>query len=71
MRLHHQKDIHDSWRMLRETMSTQQRITATFRRTDERTLHIRKATKAELGHERIYNALNIDPAPGGVSRLIV
>ncbi len=66
-----EKEIHDSWRMLRETMSTQQRITATFRRTDERTLHIRKATKAELGHERIYDALNIDPAPGGVSRLIV
>ncbi|MCK5690552.1 IS1634 family transposase [Myxococcota bacterium] len=66
-----EKDIHDSWRMLRETMSTQQRITATFRRTDERTLHIRKATKAELGHERIYDALNIDPAPGGGSRLIV
>ncbi len=44
---------------------------ATFRRTDERTLHVRKASKAEPNQLRIYNALGINPAPGGVNKLIV
>ena len=55
--------IHDSWRGLRETLINQCRITAT--------LHVRKATPAEPEQLAIYKSLNIDPAPGGVNKLII
>ena len=66
-----EKEINDSWLGLRQTLNNQCRITATFRRTDNRTLHVRKASKAEPNQLRIYNALGINPAPGGVNKLIV
>ena len=65
-----EKDINDSWLSLRQILNRQCRITATFRRTDNRTLHVRKASKAEPNQLRIYNALGINPAPGGVNKLI-
>ena len=49
----------------------QQRVTVTFRRGDGRTLHVRKATRAEPDQKAIYDALGIDPAPGGVRKMIV
>jgi hypothetical protein len=60
-----------SWTRLREILSVQQRITATFRQRDGRTLHVRKATTAEPALRRIYDALGIDAAPGGVRKLTV
>ena len=36
-----------SWAGLRETLAVQQRVTATFRQRDGRTLHVRKASIAE------------------------
>ena len=63
--------IHDSWKSLRETMGGQVRITASFRRDDGRSLHVRKSSKAEANQLRIYHALEMDPQPGGVKRLIV
>src|SRR5208283_1396250 len=62
---------HMSWTRLREILSVQQRITATFRQRDGRTLHVRKATTAEPALRRIYDALAIDAAPGGVRKLTV
>ena len=59
---------HASWASLREILSVQQRITATFRQRDGRTLHVRKATAAEPALRRIYDALDINPAPGGVRK---
>ena len=38
---------------------------------DGRTLHVRKATRAETDQKAIYDALGIDPAPGGVRKMIV
>jgi len=46
-------------------------VTATFRCADGRTLHVRKATEAEPGQHAVYDALDIDPAPGGVCKMIV
>ena len=46
-------------------------LTATFRRKDGRTLHVRKATRAEPRQQEIYRALGIDPAPGGIRKTIV
>jgi transposase len=60
-----------SWSRLREILSVQQRVTATFRQRDGRTLHVRKATNAEPALRRIYDALDIHAAPGGVRKLMV
>jgi len=40
-------------------------------RADGRTLHVRKATRAEPDARAIYQALNLNPAPGGILKLIV
>jgi hypothetical protein len=60
-----------SWARLREILSVQQRVTATFRQRDGRTLHVRKTTVAEPALRKIYDLLGIDAAPGGVRKLVV
>ena len=62
--------INDSWATLRETLSTQRRVTASLRRKDGRTIHVRKSTQAESPLMAIYKALDINPAPGGTKKLI-
>ena len=66
-----QQGNHTSWKSLRTTLSNQCRITATFRRSDGRTLHVRKATQAEPAQLAIYKLLDTDPAPGGIRKMIV
>jgi hypothetical protein len=60
-----------SWTRLREILSVQRRVTATFQQRDGHTMHVRKATVAEPALRRIYDALGIDASPGGVKRLTV
>ncbi len=60
-----------SWTTLRRILEGQQRVTASFRRTDGRTLHVRKATRAEPPQQAIYDALGIDSAPGGIRKTVV
>jgi transposase len=67
----HAQGINASWVSLRETLNAQVRVTATFRRPDGRALHVRKATQAEPGQQQIYQALGVNPSPGGVSKMIV
>ena len=62
---------HASWTTLRRILEGQQRVTATFRRPDGRTLHVRTATQAEPEQRAIYDALGIDPKPGGVRKTII
>ncbi len=62
---------HASWTTLRRILEGQQRVTATFRRPDRRTLHVRTATQAEPEQRAIYDALGIDPQPGGVRKTTV
>ena len=64
-------DFNGSWRTLREIMSTQCRVTASFRRADGKALHVRKASRAEPEQMAIYRALKVNPAPGGISKTIV
>ena len=66
-----EKGICDRWSTLRDTLASQSRVTATFCRTDGRTLHVRKATKAEPGQLKIYQALGVNTSPGGVKKMIV
>ena len=64
------KGIHRRWTSLRETLSVQRRVTASFTRKDGRTLHIRKATRPEVDLQSIYTALGVDPLPGGAVRSV-
>jgi transposase len=59
-----------SWTGLREILSVQQRVTATFRQRDGRTLHVRKATVAEPKLQKIYDVLGISAQPGGLKKMI-
>ena len=63
--------INESWASLRQTLSIQQRVTATLRRKDGRAVHVRKSTVAELALKAIYQGLGINPAPGGTKKMIV
>ena len=62
--------IEDSWASLRKTLSVQRRVTSSLRRRDGRTVHVRKSTVAEPALMKIYQALRINPAPGGTKKLI-
>ena len=60
-----QAGIDDSWKKLRKTLSIQHRNTTSMRRSDGRTIHIRKSTNAEPDLMEIYKALNLNSNPGG------
>ena len=60
-----------SWTTLRRILEGQQRVTATFRRGDGRTLHVRKVTRAEAPQQAIYDALGVDSAPERIRKSIV
>ncbi len=62
--------IDDSWATLRKTLAVQRRVTTSLRRRDGRTIHVRKSTTAEPALMGIYQALTINPAPGGTKKLI-
>ena len=65
------KGIHDSWQTLRTKMENQQRITVILRREDGKTIHLRKATRAEPHQKEIYDALGISPQPGDTQKTLV
>ena len=60
-----------SWTTLRRILAGQQRVAATLRRKDGRTLHGRKATLAEPAQLQIYTALGLVPPPGKNTRMLV
>ena len=62
--------INDSWNSLRDTLSVQHRVTAAFKMRDGHALNVRKTTLAEPDLMKIYRALKIDSAPGGVRKMI-
>lgn len=66
-----QHGVEGSWNTLRETLSVQRRVTTTFRRKDARTLHVRSTTQAEPQLLAVYQALGINPLPGGVRKSII
>ena len=63
-------DINDSWTSLRKIFSGQQRITATFRQKDGRTLHIRKTTVAEPKLKNLYDVIGMTSAPVGLRKMV-
>lgn len=62
--------INESWTTLKEILSVQQRVTATFKKRDGRTVHVRKTTVAEPELKRLYDALNLSASPVGVRKLV-
>jgi hypothetical protein len=66
-----ERGIDASWETLRETLATQQRVTATLQRRDGRTVHVRKATRPEPHHQKINEILGHSPNPGGTHRVLV
>jgi hypothetical protein len=64
-------DIQGRWSSLREIMSVQQRVTASFQRANGGALHIGKTTRPEPELAVIYQALNLDPLPEGVQKTYV
>lgn len=60
-----------SWTTLRRTLGARQRVTATVRRKDGRTVHVRKATRPEPKQQAILDALAIRESPGGTQKEIV
>ncbi len=63
--------IHESWTVLRDVLSVQRRVTASFVQKDGRTLHVRKATRPEPDLLRLYDALGLAHQPGGIQKLTV
>ena len=65
-----QAGIHESWSSLRKALRSQCRVTASLRRKDGRTIHVRKSTVAEPAAMKIYQALALNSAPGGTRKII-
>ena len=65
------KGVNDSWETVRETLTTQRRVTATLQRRDGRAVHVRKATRPEPRHQKINEILGHSPNPGGTHRVLV
>ncbi len=62
--------IEGSWESLRQILTVQRRVTSSLRRTDGRSVHVRKSTVAEPALLAIYKALGVSALPGGVKKLI-
>lgn len=63
--------INDSWERLRNTLSSQMRITATLQRRDGRAVHVRKASRPEPAQQSILTALKLPANPGGTQQTLV
>ena len=63
-----EKGISDSWDSLRATARIQRRVTVSFRRADERMLHVRKSTRPEVELRAIYDALSLSLTPGHLEK---
>ena len=63
--------IQGRWSSLRDILSVQRRVTVSFQRAEGGVLPIRKATRPEPELAAIYQALNLDPLPGGVQKTTV
>ena len=61
----------DSWNTLRQTLSTQRRVTVTLQRRDGRCVHVRKATRPNPRHQTLGTLLKLDPNPGRTHRVLV
>ena len=64
------KGIHENWQALRQSLSSQQRITTTLTRRDGRAVHVRKSSRPEPDQQRIHEILGLSANPGGTHRTV-
>jgi len=64
-------DIHLSWEGLRRELKGQDRVTVELKREDGKTVHVRKATRAEPRQQLIYDALGISDRPGSTEKTVM
>ena len=63
--------ITSSWATIRKELSTHERISTTIKRDDGKTIHIRKSSRPEPCHVRIYNALRLPHRAGKTIKTIL
>jgi transposase len=63
--------IADSWATIRKGLATHIRITTTVKRDDGKVVHIRKSTRPEPFHRKIYDALHLSHRPGKTMKTII
>lgn len=61
----------DSWQTIVRKMENQQRMTVILQREDGKTIHLRRASKAEPQQSIIYKILGISEQPGGINKTLV
>jgi transposase len=66
-----EKGIHFCWTTICKQLSTHVRISTTLKREDGRVVHIRKSSRAEPAHKRIYDALGLPHQPGKILKTIM
>lgn len=54
-----EKGIHFFWRTICKQLSTHVRISTTLKREDSKVVHIRKSSRSEPPHKKIYDALGL------------
>jgi len=59
-----------SWEGIRRIMASRQRITTQLKRADGRTVHVRKATRAEHAQQQLYDALGISARAGRTEKVV-
>jgi transposase len=63
--------ITHSWATIRKGLSTHIRVTTTMKRDDGKVIHIRKSTRPESFHRKIYDALHLSHRPGKTMKTII
>jgi transposase len=63
--------INDSWATIRKGLSNHVRITTTMKRDDGKFIHIRKSSRPEAFHKKIYDALHLPQRPGKMIKTII
>lgn len=72
IRVHLRKQgIAHSWATIRKGLSTHIRITTTMKRDDGKVIHIRKSSRPEPFHRKIYDALHLSHRPGKTIKTIL
>lgn len=60
-----------SWSTIRNMLSTQYRVTTSMKRSDGKMLYVRKTSKPESCHVKIYDALGLAHRPGPITKTIL
>jgi transposase len=66
-----EKGINETWENLRRQLTGQNRVTVTMQNKNGNMIHVRKSTRPEPRHQKIYSALGIKGLPGRSIKTII